>query len=241
MTEIEKIRDYLENLNIYPKGEIVINSERPDELFISIETERDSEGKQKPTKKALIEIRDYFSKNGLSINFILQDSTTADLETGLRATLMLVFPNLRNVFCSITDNTASVWIEPKYQLSDEEHKEISSHADRFFQLVGIKLETIQSTRNENTPTKTAILSNIRIIAPTTLATLIQRLREKKFIVPSDEWLRRQLDGLRKGGAVVVAPDGQISLSLATLRSLGTKKTARSPDITRMLALARQQG
>lgn len=239
MTDLSSIKRDLENLGFQLKGEVIGDPDNPKKLFATILISRDAEGKQQPTKLRLNEARSYFEGREISLHFILYDTATSDLETGLRATLMLVFPSLRNVFCSINDGRASVWVEPKVQLKEIEFNEIKIHTKSFFQLVGIHLEVIQSTSEERIPTKTAMLDSVRIIAPTDRAALTERLRAKNFVVPSEDWLKRRLDSLRKSGAIVVGADGKISLSLRTLRSLGTKKNARSPDITRLLALARQ--
>lgn len=239
MTDLSSIKRDLENLGFQVKGEVVGDPDNPKKLFATVLISRDADGKQQPTKMRLNEARSYFEGREISLHFILYNSETSDLETGLRATLMLVFPSLRNVFCSINDGRASVWIEPKTQLEEPLLKEIETHTKNFFQLVGIHLEVIQSTSDERTPTKTAMLDSVRIIAPADRAALMERLRARDFVVPSEDWLKRRLDSLRKSGAIVVGTDGKISLSLRTLRSLGTKKNARSPDVTRLLALARQ--
>ena len=57
-------------------------------------------------------------------------------------------------------------------------------------------------------------------------------------MPSEGWMAHMADSLRKSGLVVRLKSGKYALSLAGLMALGSAKNAKSPDISRLLDLAR---
>lgn len=207
-------------------------------FFAVIEVSRDSENKQVPTNRKLHAIRDRLHEAGVRLEFLLRDATANDIEGGLRATILHGFiDEVRNVFMSIDAGEAHVWVEPKTQLPDELTLQLRERASHFLSDVGLRLGTLRSTVNQNLPSKLALLASLRIVAPSTLGDLAAALTQHQFEVPSNEWLNRRLDALRKEGAVIRTDDGLYALTLRSLTNLGTKKNARSPDIARLLKMA----
>ena len=105
-------------------------------------------------------------------------------------------------------------------------------------LVGLKLGVVSLTTDEVLPSKLAILTIIRAEAPVAPQRILELLSAKGLSVPSMDWLSRQLDAYRKSGDVVRLATGSMALTKKALHVLGTKKNRASPDISRLLAMAR---
>lgn len=107
--------------------------------------------------------------------------------------------------------------------------------------LGIERVELHFAKNENTPSTTAILHTIRVIAPCQKEELLERLSENGFSIPSLLWIGRTLDKLRKKGAIVRRSDGRYLLSFATIVALGTERNDQSPDVKRTLDVGRRGG
>ena len=84
-----------------------------------------------------------------------------------------------------------------------------------------------------------MLNAIRLLAPVSVEDLSAALVNRRFSVPSRDWVSRMLDGLRKGGFVVRRSDEKYVLTFQSLKALGSAKSRRSPDVRRFLDLARR--
>lgn len=241
MTDLRFIRNYLENLEFPVRGELIVDPSDSSSVIVNIDIIRNEQGRRVPSIQTLNDVRNYFLIKNISLVYILRDTVNDNLELGLRSTLMLKFDELRNIFCSTSSDGVSVWVEFKKQHSISQLKSVEIQARRYLEIIGFKLNALQSFSEQPTPSKVAILNSIRIFAPVNLSKLEVMLKEKRFVIPSTDWLRRQIDGLRKNGAIMVSQQGEISLSFGALRRLGTSKNSKSPDITRLLALANGNG
>lgn len=229
----------LTELGITVVGSIVEDSDRSKSFFVRVAVSRDSDNLQRPSNRRLNELKASFASEGVRVEFLLHDLQGQDIEAGLRATLLYAFPNtVRNAFLSIQDRQAQVWIEPKHSLSTEEVRAIEQKAGDYLEGVGINVYKLVSVGNENLPGNLACLKLLRQLAPVSVAGLKEKL-EINFSVPSEDWLKRRLDALRKAGKVVWIGDGTYACTLDALRGLGSERGARSPDVSRLLALARR--
>lgn len=209
--------------------------------FVFVKVHKDIENKQRPSNKKLSEVKDVLRLKGHKIEFVLIDAVARDLEAGLRATLLRAHgDDLRNVFLSVIGRRATLWIDPKRHLSDAIVDAIRRRASVLLEAGNIDLEAIESTVGSNLPTNTACLQTLRQIAPASMELLKAVLIERRLNIPSDDWLRRRLDSLRKAGSVVRNEDGTYALSGMALRSLGSGKGRASPDVKRVLAIARRR-
>lgn len=210
--------------------------------YVFVEVHRSARGRQEPTNTALDAVKTSLQNKGVLVEFVLTDGTTRDAESGLRATLLYSFRRmLRNVFLSTKVKDAFVWVVPKRRLNDTELDRIEAAARTFLASVGLKLNSITTTTGEDLPSRTRCLVMLRQAAPVTCSQLAALLRAKEFVVPSDDWLTRTLDALRKAGLVVRMKSGRYALSLQALKGLGTVKGRASPDVSRLLALAANRG
>lgn len=230
-----------EQLNI--AGIVEKSADESTGYFVYVSVARDHEGVQSPSNFKLKKLKEGFSEQGIDLDFILSDELANDIEAGLRATLLINHADsIRNVFLSLNSREARVWIDPKPN-AQEHLNEIDSTARLY--LLGFKLSllSISFTINENLPTAFVILKILRICAPASLNELSDKIQSKKLTIPSDDWLKRKLDGLRKKELVVWLkgePEHPHSyaLSLKALKALGTEKKRSSADITRLLAIAK---
>ena len=207
--------------------------------YAFIEVKRDRNNLQTPSNKALAKIKHDLMDRGVNVDFILRDGARQDIEAGARATVRYSFDKvIRNLFLSEDGTLARVWIVPKSRVSDDVMGRVENTLKIFLEGVGLRLESVNLTGDENIPTKTACMRTIREYSPTESSRISAVLREKGFTVPSDDWMSRRLDSLRKGGLVVRLKNGRYALSSAGLKGLGTTKNKSSPDVARMLDLAR---
>lgn len=212
-------------------------------FFVYVPVVRDKSGKQSPSNHKLKKIRNSFSERCVVLEFLLTDEVANDIESGLRATLLFAYPDaIRNSFMSLDSSNAHVWIDPKPNAVEHLEK-IDSTVRSYLKKFKLSLVALAFTVDENLPTGFSMLRLLRIFAPVSLGVFSSKLQERKFTIPSEDWLRRKLDGLRKKGLVVWLkgegdqPHGY-ALSLKALRGLGTDKKRSSADITRLLAIAR---
>jgi hypothetical protein len=140
---------------------------------------------------------------------------------------------------SVEGKSAVVWLEPKKVLDEATRRSIDAKINIYIAGFDLRLGSISITTGENLPSVLASLGIIRQIAPAEATTLKEAFQRAGFSVPSVDWLNRRLDVMRKSGKIVRLEDGRYTLSLRSLRELGTAKNGRtSPDVSRMLALVR---
>lgn len=242
MYNAEELQQFLRGEGIPVAGSVVRNSDGKDFYYIFVEIKKNARGHQEPANTALNAVKAAMAEKGVGVEFILTDGAMRDAEAGLRATLLHSFGrSLRNSFLSPSAKEASVWVVPKHKLSDEERSQIEEKARVFLKEVGLTLRHITTTTEENLPTKTRILTVLRQAAPVASPQLAELLRGMEFVIPSDDWMTRQLDGLRKAGMVVRMKSGLYAVTAQGLKGLGTVKGRSSPDVSRLLALASKRG
>lgn len=241
------IPSVLADLEIPFQGIVQKSSSEDDGFFVYVKIDRDASGRQIPSNSTLQKAKDSLHQSGVLIEFLLSDSVINDLESGLRATLLHRFPrHVRNVFVSIDRKSAVVWIDPKPEAANV-FDDIESTVKIYLKEFEFELKSTVFTTNENLPTDFYILRIVRLLSPAPLELIRGELKLREFSVPSDDWLKRKLEVLRKRGLLVwIKPDPATAvgrpplyaLSLTALKSLGTVKSKSSPDITRLLAFAR---
>ena len=95
-------------------------------------------------------------------------------------------------------------------------------------------------RDKGLPTNFYLLRVLRHIAPADIGAIKAEAERKGKAIPSDDWLKRRMDQLRKNGLVVWVSGDKYVLSLRALKRLGSTKNRLSMDVARMLALARRR-
>jgi hypothetical protein len=211
----------------------------PSRYFVFLRVDFDERGRQSPSRNTIETAVAALKERGLVVEALLIDTRTLDIESGVRASLLHSHPDaVRNVFLSITKKGVSVWIDAKRSLDDGLRKSIAERLSVFLGQFDLVVDSLATLGEGNTPGKLALLNAIRLGAPATLESLTARLQSSGFVVPSVDWLKRRLDVHRRAGDVVRLHDGSFALNAATIRALGTSQRGRSPDISRLLALAR---
>lgn len=229
-------------IGIPVSGSAVRDSEDGSSFHIFVGIRRDARGRQEPSNRQLEVARNELVTLGVKVDFILTDAMMRDAEAGLRATLLHSFGTaIRNSFLTRQGRDAFVWVVPKRQLAESELSEVSAKARVLLRELGLELRHLTPTTGENLPSKTRCLTMLRLLAPVGPEVLAARLRMAGFVVPSDDWMVRRLDALRKAGQVVRLKSGAYAVTLLALRGLGTVKGRESPDLSRLLALAKQHG
>lgn len=236
----ETILQALTAAGIQAAGSIISDSDDPPRYFVPLAVSRDSNNRQIPSNRRLHDCSASLFDLGISVHFLLRDAEAMDAEIGLRATLLHShIEDIRNVFLSVGPEAAHVWIEPKRLLAETTLSAISDRATRYLDLLGMALGSLSTTTDESLPSKLACMITVRQLAPASLTALSVELSRRGFTIPSAHWLAHRMDALRKGGKIVRLGNGEYTLSRHSLHSLGTSKNARSPDISRLLALAKR--
>jgi hypothetical protein len=234
MLDTDTIRKLIEHHGINGAGSIISSPDDPTHYYIPIVITSESAVHQK-----LKTLKNILHDQDINLNFLVIHESNLDIEVGIRASLITSFPDhVRNVFLSSTGEAATVWIDQKVSLSKEQSAAIGVHVQKIAELHGIKKCNIGWIREGNVATKLELLASIRLLAPVDCAKLMEYLKSLHFDVPSEDWVNRKFDLLRKEGFLVRRADRRYVLTIQALKSLGTQKNRNSPDLRRLLALAR---
>lgn len=238
MPSISEIGDIVADAGVTLCGEIISNPLEVGAYYIPISYSRSKEKAQTPSGKTLAELRMRLLESGVIAQYILVDRQSERIEEGLRASLINTFPGLvRNSFVSRDRSNPFVYVDNKRALTSEEILGLKSHADVFLKRFNILRFDFAVLSDAPLPTRTELLSVLRRRAPIDIATLEKSLVSQGFVVPSVDWLNRQLDACRKSNLVLRLTDERYALTSQALFNLGTIKGRKSPDISRLLALA----
>ncbi|MFZ6861378.1 hypothetical protein ACO0K7_01950 [Undibacterium sp. Ji67W] len=237
----DEIQTRLSAMGIQCSGAIVRGEHGERHFLVHVPVKRNDENKQVPSNKKLHDAKSEFAENGIEIEFLLHDEFGKDIEAGLRATLLHSHgDSIRNSFLSMYNDIATVWIDPKKVLDDEELKKIRIESERYLAKFEIERVSFSLTTGQNLPTILVCLKTIRTLAPVSVKSLSESLILSGFSIPSEDWLKRRLDVIRKDGKIFFRRDDDTYvLSLKSLENLGTGRGRSSPDIKRLLALARR--
>jgi hypothetical protein len=240
MTDAARIADLLAEKRLPVVGTIVSNPSTPTAYYIPLRLTRRADGRKSPSGRALADARSSLLELGYEVDFILIDEETRNLEESLRASLLSSFPDdVRNSFCSADTGHPHAWIEFKRQADAQTKSRLEEHLRKFADLFSLSGLPMTPIGEANTATKIEILTAVRQFAPVDVPTLAKELAARGHDVPSPDWTNRRLDALRKNDLVLRRRDGTYVLTTKALVHLGTGRGPRSPDIRRVLALARR--
>jgi hypothetical protein len=234
------ILEVLDKKKIELAGEVIFNPSILNGIFLPLILSRDSSGKPRPSHKDLFSLKNELSSIGFSADFLLIDKEAKTIEDGLRASFISSFPDaVRNVFVTVEEGIAHIWIDNKRHFTSDESEHIAEFAEIYANNFNIRTNKIYIISDESLPTNTELLNILRKRSPANCDALRDALIAFKFAVPSTDWINRKLDVLRKAGMIVRRADRTYVLTYAALHSLGTSKNRYSPDVGRLLALARR--
>ncbi len=236
----EEIHDLLVRQGLSLAGPLVPHPEEEKTYIAFVRIKVGGKGQKSPGSRALSRVKKLVSDRGYSVSFIAVNEGGNDFDSSLKSFLFAKFgDSLRNTFASFVNQRTEVWIEPKAQLSLLERDQIKEAVSGFIGLIGFDVGGVSFTDSENTPTPTAILKVLRIIAPCNADALKTSLERQRLTVPNLAWLNHTLDKMRKAGLLVRSKNGDFFLSLSGLSRLGTAKDRQSPDISRALDFAKR--
>jgi hypothetical protein len=237
---LEQIRRIIGALDLGQGAEVLLNPSVEDGVLITLYVSRDPNGRRHPSGEVLARIKREVGRVGASVEFLLLDKEQHEIEDGLRASLVSSYPKLiRNSYTTVIEGVAQVWIEKKRELTDSEREAVTNHVRKYADLFNLRGAVLNVTSDFSLATPTEVLRAIRKLSPTTCEAVCHELESRGFSVPSLQWVNHKLDLLRKNGLVVRMPDRSYALTWLALHQLGTQKNKRSPDIGRLLALARR--
>jgi len=240
MTDVENILDALAANALDLRGTVVANPSASRAYFIPLRLVRHSDGHKIPSGSLLAKAKASLQKIGIAVDFILIDEHARDVEESLRASLLSSFPDkVRNSFYESDEKQPRAWIELKGALDSELTDRLNEHLKNFAKLFSLPCLSMKTIGEANTPTKIEILTVVRQFAPVDVWTLARELAKRGYDVPSTDWVSRRFDALRKADLVLRRKDGTYVLTMEALSRLGTRKGPRSPDLKRLLALARR--
>lgn len=236
----EAISEILLKQNIKISGEVVADRDVDGNFLVRVPVKRNAENKQTPSHVRLEEARKELESSGFNVSFLLTDELKNDIEAGLRATLLhQEGERIRNVFMSSTAGAPHVWIEAKRELSDDIFNSIKKSTLRYLIEFNINPKSITTTSGYKFPSILVCTRCVRKHAPVDVSGVSSALSAEGFTIPSEDWLKRRLDTMRKDGIIIWVSGNKYCLPMTSIRKLGTSKTRMSPDVSRLLALARR--
>lgn len=219
--------------------ELIYNPSVDGGVYLPIKYTRDSSGRLIPNHKTLAQIKSDLAALGVFVEFILVDREAKANEDSLRASLISSYPDVvRNAFLRTLDGVANVWIDNKRSPSKHEMIQIELYLSKYVETVRQRGYRLHIMSEEVLATNAEVLSIIRRFSPLSMQALEKLIADRGFPVPSLDWLSRKLDALRKAGLVLRLTSGSYVLTRRALHQLGTQKNRWSPDLARLLALAR---
>lgn len=238
----EKISRFLAEQGLRLAGSIAANPLVPKGFFIPLHVVHERAGRRTPTARTLAKAKYDLSDLNYTVEFILIDNDSQKVEELIRASLLASFPeNVRNSFYSKWGTKSQVWVEFKRQPDGHVKSRVEAHLRKFAEVFSLPDLQMMPLGEIEAATKLEILTTIRQLAPIGPAALADALRADGLHIPSLDWTTRRLDSLRKGNLVLRCGDGTYVLTREALSRLGTMKGRRSPDVRRLLALARRGG
>lgn len=237
----EEVYKLLDNANFSLPGEIIRIPASENGIFIPIDAQRDSGGRQQPSKGVLNLVRAQLGKLGFDAEFLLVNEQSIAAEESLRSSLGVKFGALvETAYLSVERAVSNVWLTTQTQLKAHELDEIVSHSNQICELFNLPAPRVITLSSLNLPTKLEILRVIRRLSPVNCESLKTALEERNYAVPSLDWINKQFDLLRKNRMIIRTQDRKYALTAEALNKMGTIKGRSSPDIDRLLALARGQ-
>lgn len=222
-------------------GELTPDKIVDDGVLAFIEVNRSDVGSQVPSNFQLRKIIEFFENEGIFVQLVLVENGAEDIQASIKSMVFRYFPELiKNVSASFDNKGVIVWLEPKHKFEEYEMLLLEKKMQQLLDVLNIKLLGVKFINVENLPTKTALLKYIRQYAPITQAILAVKLTERKFVIPNDDWLSNALDSLRKSQFIFRNKKGDYIVTFIGLVALGSDKDRRSPDINRLLDLARRR-
>ena len=206
---------------------------------IYIEVQIDRRGRQIPSNYMIATAEKAAIDAYGAIDVVVSRGDVDDAMLSIKSMLMRRhLDTVRNVYCHLDGSGVTVWVEPKASLSHEQIGGLTEEIEAAINSFDLNLKAVISTSNVRLPNDSVILSMIRRAAPVKADDIATIMVERGFELPEDDWLARRLDRLRKRGFVVRFRDGQYALTRESLLALGSGKNRSSPDIRRILDLAR---
>lgn len=222
-------------------GSIIKDARPGNHYFAIVPIARGPDGRQEPTARRLEEARLSISTQGYHIDFVLSERQTIDIEGGLRAALTTAYGDSAiSVAIAFQGKKAKVWVEMADAIMSEATvAAVREKIEVYFASFAVAELTVQISSQANLPSIVVCLRIIRKLAPADSDSVSTAIQAAGFNVPSPEWLSHRLDAMRKSGRLVRLHNGTYTLTADALQKLGTIKGRTSPDVTRMLALARR--
>lgn len=239
MVDSEQIARLFEERDVPLVGPVIEDRENERYLvFVKVTTSHD--GSQTPTNYAISQAEKEAEAEIGRVSVVLINRGNEDISNSIKSFLLRRFPDeVRNVFSQISQNRASVWVEPKMATSSERSDELSASVSGLLSHFGIELASFVNTTELNLPSETACVGALRRKAPVSLEALVADLRRKGFEVPNDDWVGRILDKWRKKGLLMRKRNGNFVMTVSGLKALGSGRNRRSPDVVRALELGRR--
>ena len=235
------VRALVADSGITLTGAVIKDARLGNHYFVVVPITRQRDGRQEPSSRRIEEARLLLLAQGYQVDFVLSEGQTVDVEGGLRAALATAFgDSVVSVAVAFQGKKGTVWVEmADTAMSEDTLAAVREKIGVYFVSFSVDELAVQISSRENLPSIFACLRLIRKLAPVDSDTLTAALHAAGFKVPSSEWLSHRLDVMRKSGRLVRLRNGTYTLTANALQKLGTTKGRASPDVTRMLALARR--
>ena len=177
------------------------------------------------------------------IESIIQSEKSKTINFGISAIINEDIPSSEYDLSLIiqSDDTLNVFLKLKNQIEIGSLEKIKTNIEKYFDILKIdnfKLEIIKTP--ESLPSLTAILRSGKKISPFSVNELITELISHDFHLPSEKWIRNQLDSIRKKGLIFRRSDERYTLTYQGVLATPSTGNRNSSDIERVLYMARKK-
>ena len=240
MIDQDKLEDILFSYNL--DFTIVPHAEEHDSsLRVFVRVKYDNYRNATPSKKGLKEIRARIELEELDVELLVLDPEWESVNRILRNWVLRRFSKyITDFHVKRSRREVVISVRLKSGYTADRVRQIKSHIEGFMESIGYGRSNIQVVFSEEGPSLTTILANLRTISPCAIDELTAFMERKNIAVPSEKWMSRRLDELRRKGLVLRNDFGEFFLTAVGLSGLGSKKGRQSPDVRRALVLARRE-
>ena len=240
MSEIDYINAQLVEAGVVLSGPAIESPIEENKYHVFIDGRLNDKLSENALKSVLSKLRADLAAKGRVLEFVISGRDYSDIELVVKSIAeRTVSGVIENCLVEFSGSSFTIWLVPNRPLLDIEISSIEERIRAYMDSFDLKLLAVYSTITDHLPSKYALLSFIRIKSPVRVEDLSSGMTEKGFSIPTVEWLSKNLDNLRKAGLVLRLKSGRYALTLSALKALGSAKNASSPDIARMLDLARR--
>ncbi|MBU2549144.1 MAG: hypothetical protein KKB20_12065 [Proteobacteria bacterium] len=246
---IDKLKEFIIERKIAYVSDVKARETDNIIIFI-IPSEKISEKstKNKTSKRQLTYLKkEIKNKFDIEVEYVIyREKNQEQIDAGLLALLAERFGKIiKDCLTSFKgSNSVDVWIDLSIKMEQSNRgliDNIRGVISDYLNLFGISLRSLHGiSQDQDVPSQIVILKVIKIISPAQQIDINNYLQGINYYIPSELWLSRKLDVLRKKMLILRQKDKSYVLTEEGVRFVPRTASSNSSDIKRALALGRKR-